>query len=377
MATSEIENYIYLLSQGLDSGGEGRFTLNKLPRSKALLEAAQLYPYRWIYFAVQAAACARATVVRVGSNATSLSVEFELNEVAGEFLQPDLLLGESSAQDSAVRLWSQAVLWASALEPVTIQLLCEGAHGGYRATVMGEKSSRVLLGPRDQRSRLAMVVNFGRESKRRVELSAYLEKQLVREMSFVNLPVRLEGQDAPMGRPPTGGYQRVALKLARPEDSQALGFVIPSLLVFGSYRLPGREAAFMEAPAGSPCLDLSGVVGDRPVQRCELRTSFANLSLRKSDRYEWLLPLDFAPKIPGTSQVRAEAVACYRPGKPSRLFPVLHGLSLLPLELDELSEGWDVFWPIPGGLTDYVGLSAVQDEAFAAARAAAVAWVRG
>ena len=69
MATSEIENTIYLLSQGLDSGGEGRFTLNKLPRSPALLQAAEQYPYRWVYFAVQAAVCAEASSVRLGSNA--------------------------------------------------------------------------------------------------------------------------------------------------------------------------------------------------------------------------------------------------------------------------------------------------------------------
>ncbi|MBN9419778.1 hypothetical protein ABS71_02675 [bacterium SCN 62-11] len=376
MATSEIENYIYLLSQGLDSGGVGRFTLNKLPRSKGLLEAAELYPYRWVYFAIQAAVCARATAVKVGSNATSVSVEFELNEVAPEFLVPDLVLGESSASERAVRFWAQSVLWASALNPLSVHLLCEGTHTGYRATVMGENSSKCPLPPKDQRSRLAIVVNFGLVSPRRVQLSAYLEKQLAREMAFMNLPLRLEGREAPLGCPPHSGYGRVGLHLSRPDVADALGFIIPSLLNFGEYRLPNGAGHTFDVPPGAPRLDLSGAVDDRVAVRTELRTSWNSLSVRKTERYEWLLPLDFVPKIPATQRVWADGVAVYREGKPSRLFPVHHGLSLLPLELEELSPGWDVFWPMPDGTTDYLGLSAVQDECFTATREQAVSWAQ-
>lgn len=374
MATSEIENYIYLLSQGLDSSGVGRFTLNKLPRSKGLLEAAELYPYRWVYFAVQAAVCARAASVKVGSNATSVSVEFELNEVAPEFLVPDLVLGESTAAERAVRLWAQSVLWASALNPLSVHLLCEGTHTGYRATVMGENSSKCPLPPRDQRTHLAIVVNFGLLNPRRLQLSAYLEKQLAREMAFVNLPLRLEGREAAMGRPPMSTYERVSLNLGRPGNPDALGFVIPSLLNLGEYRLPNGAGHVFDVPLGSPRLDLTGAVEDRAAERTELRTSWNNLSVRKTERYEWLIPLDFVPKIPGTTQVWAEGVACFRAGKPGRLFPVHHGLSLLPLELEELTPGWDVFWPMPEGTTDYLGLSAVQDETFTTLRQRAVGW---
>ena len=376
MATSEIENYIYLLSQGLDSGGVGRFTLNKLPRSKGLLEAAEIYPYRWVYFAVQAAVCARATAVRVGSNATSVSVEFELNEIAPEFLVPDLVLGESSASERAVRFWAQSVLWASALNPLSVHLLCEGTHTGYRATVMGENSSKCPLAPKDQRSRLAIVVNFGLMNPKRAQLSAYLEKQLAREMAFANLPLRLEGREGVLGRPPMSEYARLALNLARPEQSDALGFTIPSLINFGEYRLSNGAGHVFDMPPGSPRLDLSGAVEHRVAERTELRTSWNNLSIRKSERFEWLIPLDFVPKIPGTTQVWADGVAIYRAGKPSRFFPVHHGLSLLPSELEEVTPGWDVFWPMPDGTTDYLGLSAVQDDGFTALRQRAVNWVQ-
>ena len=162
MATSDIENTIYLLSQGLDSVGEGRFTLNKLRRSSALLQAAEQHPYRWVYFAVQAAVCTWASMVRLGSNATSVSVEFEVADVSEEFLSADLLAGEGDARVPAVRLWAQAVLWASALNPLSVEVLCEGAHPGYRVSFVGDSNQKSVLAPSDRRTRLAILaLSFG------------------------------------------------------------------------------------------------------------------------------------------------------------------------------------------------------------------------
>ncbi len=40
------------------------------------------------------------------------------------------------------------------------------------------------------------------------------------------------------------------------------------------------------------------------------------------------------------------------------------GLALLPVELPEAPQGWDVFWPKPRQPTDYPGLAVMQDQAF-------------
>ena len=375
MATSELENTIYLLSQGLESGGEGRFTLNKLPRSPALLKAAEQVPYRWVYFAVQAAVCVGAVSVRLGSNATSVSVEFEVADVPEHFLLADLL-AEGDAREPVVSLWARAVLWASALNPLSVEVLCEGSHAGYRLSIVGESSQKSLLAPSLRRTRLAVVVHFGANSRRRMEISACLEKHFASDMAYVNLPVKLEGSEPALGLPLLQGYKRVALQVARPEDPDTLGFVIPSLLSFGEYRLPDKRGAlFRNAPSGSPQLDLSGAVGSRLAERKELRTSWDNLCLRKDDKAEWLLPLDFVPKIPGTSRFRCGSLAFFKADRPARFFPVHHGLALLPIEMPEAPTGWDLFWPTPRQSTDYPGLAVVQDESFLELRKRAVAWL--
>lgn len=102
-----------------------------------------------------------------------------------------------------------------------------------------------------------------------------------------------------------------------------------------------------------------------------------NLSLRKSSQGEWVLPLDFVPTIPNTSFIYCQSVGFFRSGaRQSRLYPVVYGLNLLPVELPDAPAGWDVFWPMPNQETDYAGLTVVQNERFADLREAAVEWLQ-
>lgn len=373
MPTSEIENYIYLLSQGLDSGGAGRFTLNKLVKSAALLAAADQYPYRWIYFALQAAVSAGAVSAQVGSNANSVSVEFDLAEVHQEFLSPDLLLGESAPSQEAVRLWAQALLWANALSPHSILILCRGEHPGYQATIVGEHSSRHLLPPARQRTRLALLVNFANNPKLRVRLSAHLEKGLAQDMGFAPLGIRLEGREPSWGHSPRPGYNRVALCMANLQRPSVIGLAQPQALKIGSYRSLRQSGEVFHSDG--PQLVLSGDIPDHPAQWTDLRTNWTNLSLYKTAHKECLFALDYVPKIPGTNVVRARAIAFYHGQAPSQFSPIRDGLRLRPFILPEAPAGWEVYWPTPGHPTDYPGTAAVENEAMLDMHHQAIQWL--
>lgn len=378
MTTSDIENYVRGLSEGLESQGEGRFTLNKIPRSTALVQLSETHPLRWVGLVLQSAVAGRAVAASVGSNASSVGAEYLLTEMADDFLNPDLLLGESDKSHPGLRFLAQALQWASAQSPAQINLICEGPHPGYHIEWEGDQSKRQSLPPCQGRSRVALLVNCGPGHPKRLWASASLERELLERFNYLPIPLTLDSRELKLGSLPLSPW--MGCWLCPPNQERFLGVVAPLEIThsqvqvgrgpvkqwgllpppptrhFAPDPLPSRQQQYLDNRMQSAHLWLGGDVASDQLRREELRTDWRSLVVKKTLKGEWTLPLSYVPKIPGTSRVSCRALS-WRGNE--QLLPVHFGMTLNALPLS----GGTVVLPCQDLETDFSGLTAVQNQA--------------
>ena len=373
MTTSGIESYVQELSGGLESQGAGQFTLNKLTCSPALVQVSHQHPLRWLGFALQSAVLGGAVSARLGSNAASVGIEFDLTESVPEYLNPDLLLGEGGSAHAGARFLAQALKWAAAQDPVELHMICDGPHTGYHAVIKAGETKTQKIPPVSRRSRVALLSTFGERNPKRLQASAGIEGEMVARFSYLSVPLSLDSRPLPLGFPEAA--QSVLWSLCPPAHPDSLAVVSPSQIPFAEIQVVGGKLSRFPPPplpvvrrlppalAGMRRAILAGDIASNQLRFEELRTTWNSLLVRQTPKGDWTLALSYVPKIPGTKLVRCDALLGYSAqSEPSRLVPVQHGMNLNPVALANAPAGWTVVAPASHLTTDFPGLNAVDDK---------------
>jgi hypothetical protein len=365
VSTSAIED----LLRGLEHAGSGHFTVNALPRTRALLELCRTHPSRWVQFVLQGAMAARASNVRVGSERHTVGVEVYLpDELPRELENSDLLIASEEYTHPAAALFSRAIQLAAALDQEYVKVVLETPRGGYYLQITAKEIVRRSTDPLRGTTRLSILVSFSeRGTPLRLALSGGLERDLLDRMPLYSIPLNYEGRLLPVGKLTESRVDELRYTVCAPNAVEALALISPENVDAEAVQVPGYSPLRVGAKEAQVTrLRVEGQGTAYPPRFEELRRDFKSVVLCTTPRGDWVLPLDYVPKIASTKLIRGAWAATRIIGEPARLVPVLHGFALDPVELPGVQPGWRMLMAVSELKTDFPGLRAVEDETLAA-----------
>ncbi|MBX3169343.1 MAG: hypothetical protein KF760_18225 [Candidatus Eremiobacteraeota bacterium] len=359
---SKLEQFIDgALSEGsLDSSGS--FTIDWQHALSKIGDLSRQYPARWVYFLAQAGVAARALGLNVSCSRASISVEILLDQ---ETFTPDQVLDQSGQRSKAAAFLYSALLWAQALGPQSVELLCQDAQGGSLYRLAAGSETRQTLPPAYRR--VVMLYRPAAADADFKKLVTLLSHQLGSALRYCPLPLFLDSRPLAQGEAlqtlpksgPTQAYRIFRrLVLAPPEASAALAAAPPHAWPAHRIFLDGfPEICGPKSDESLGILEIAGPLAYPPMQTA--RAEGNQLPLLP----DWVLPLDYSPWI--GSLIRCHATFFRVRRSLGKLQLVHYGLGLEVIDLPALAEdGWGIVVANHSIQTDFSGLKAVENDKY-------------
>lgn len=365
----------------------GQFSVDFEKALEKLGALSRQHMHRWIFFAAQAAVSFGATDLKLSGNSRSVSLDVHLPRLPERLRDGRALEGieESSAlggEEAAMYSLRQALLWARALQPKTLALVCRGPHPGYVLTLDGQRTRRkenpAEAGPGSRLSLLLTQPGVPEDL-----WSRSLGAEATYRLSFCPVPVWFEDVQLSRGdsthllrnrQRRTGNVKLLErYVLCGPNHSSVLGVRTPASQPAMLYRIDGQEEIRRHRSCSPVPTCYALEVGGEGIEEAgctqapvgvEEGFCVGGWSSSDSRSMELRLQSPVEYELPGFPDGRVRARALFTRMRVSGAYLVCarHGMLLDPVPLRGLpAEGWVAVVASNSVGTDASGLKAVQD----------------